>query len=156
VAALMGEPLAVPESAPLRALLSDLRDAGTALALVVDEHGGTAGIVTLEDVVEELVGEIRDEHDHVEPEVVALAGGRFLVPGSWRLDETVRDTGVHLPEGDYETLSGLVMAELERLPRVGDEVALPTARLRVLALDGHAVGRLVLAPRPGDPREEAR
>ena len=150
IATLMAEPLAVPESAPLPQLLSELRDARTQLALVVDEFGGTAGIVTLEDIVEELVGDIRDEHDRAEPTALRLPAGAYMVPGAWRLDETERDTGVRLPDGDYDTLSGLVMAELGRLPGVGDEVVVPTATLRVVTLDGHAVGRVVLTPRdPG-------
>ena len=147
ITTLMTEPLAVPESAPLPQLLGELRDAHTQLALVIDEFGGTAGVVTLEDIVEELVGEIRDEHDPAEPAALPLAGGAFLVPGRWRLDETERDTGVRLPEGDYDTLSGLLMAALGRMPAVGDEITLPTASLRVVALDGHAVGRVVLIPR---------
>lgn len=149
---LMSEPLAVPESTWLPQLLTELRRARTPLALIVDEHGGTAGMVTLEDIVEELVGEIQDEYDPAEPGVMRRPDGTYLLPGTWRLDETARDTGVELPEGGYDTLSGLVMAHLERLPEVGDEVTLPTATLRVEALDGHAVGRVRLAPRgPLDP-----
>jgi CBS domain containing-hemolysin-like protein len=139
VSALMSEPLAVPESAPLRSLLADLRAARTPLAVVVDEFGGTAGIVTLEDVVEELVGEIRDEYDTAEPRVLRRPDGSYLVPGEWRLDEAARDTGIDLPEGEYDTLSGLVMAHLGRLPAVGDIVEVPGARLRVVSLRGHAV-----------------
>ena len=146
VSELTTEPLAVPESTALTQLLADLREARTPLALVVDEHGDTAGIVTLEDIVEELVGEIRDEYDLAEPRVLARADGSYLVPGSWRLDETARDTGLELPEGDYDTLSGLVMTNLERLPEVGDELLLPTARLRVVSLEGHAVARVHLTP----------
>jgi CBS domain containing-hemolysin-like protein len=137
---LMTEALAVPESALLGPLLSDFRDRRTHMAIVVDEHGGTAGIVSLEDLLEELVGEIRDEHDRPEPAVMSLPDGSYRVPGSWRLDETRRDTGVALPEGDYETLSGLVMSQLGRVPERGDAVELDVARLEVERLSGHAVG----------------
>lgn len=144
---LMAQALAVPESIPLGDLMSALRDGRTHLAVVVDEHGGTAGLITLEDLLEELVGEIRDEHDPAEPSVDALPDGAWQVPGSWRLDETHRDTGVVLPEGDYETLSGLVMAHLGRVPRVGDTVDVDTAQLQVDRLSGHAVARVRVVPR---------
>jgi CBS domain containing-hemolysin-like protein len=136
----------VPESALLSPLLTELREAHSQLALVVDEHGGVTGIVTLEDIVEELVGDIRDEYDRALPAVRALRDGSYLVPGSWRLDECARDTGVVLPDGDYETLSGLVMAQLGRVPRVGDQVETSVARLRVEALRGFAVRSIRLRP----------
>jgi CBS domain containing-hemolysin-like protein len=129
---------AVPESVPLRRLLSSLREAHTQLALVVDEYGGTAGIVTLEDIVEELVGEIQDEYDSAEPGVRRANGG-FWVPGSWRLDETERDTGITLPSGDYETVAGFLHAQLGRVPKVGDTVQADGVWLRVEAMDGLAV-----------------
>ncbi len=154
LSALMSPPLAVPESALVGALLGDLRRARSPLAVVVDEHGGTAGIATLEDIVEELVGEIHDEYDPAEAATHLLADGSYVVPGSWRVDETERDTGVALPEGDYETVSGLIMARLGRLPRVGDVVEVGRARLRVDALDGHAVGRVRLTP-AASPASEA-
>jgi CBS domain containing-hemolysin-like protein len=143
---LLTPPLAVPESALLSPLLSDLREAHSQLALVVDEYGGVTGIVTLEDIVEELVGDIRDEYDRAPPAVRTLRDGSYLVPGSWRLDECARDTGVFLPEGDYETLSGLVMARLGRVPRVGDQVDTTAAQLRVEALQGFAVRSVRLRP----------
>ena len=146
VTELMHPALAVPESAPLGQLLSDMRGAHTPLAVVVDEYGGTAGIVTLEDIVEELVGEIADEYDVDEPHVVDRGDGTFRVPGSLRIDEVTRGTGVVLPEGDYDTVSGLVMAELERVPEPGDEVALPVALVTVESMQGHAVGTVRLQP----------
>jgi CBS domain containing-hemolysin-like protein len=140
--------LAVPESAPLRQLLSRLREAHSQLALVVDEHGGTAGIVTLEDVVEEIVGEIRDEYDPAGPTVRRLDSG-FLVPGSWRLDEIARDTGIVLPEGDYDTVAGLLLAKLGRVPEVGDTVQVDGVWLRVDTMDGFAVSWVLM--RPAEP-----
>ena len=143
---LVREPVVIPESAPLRAVLTDFRRRRSHLGIVVDEHGGTAGLITLEDLVEEIVGEIHDEHDREEPAVSPLADGAHRVPGSWRIDETARDCGVELPRGDYETLSGLVMAHLERVPEVDDVVEVPGARLRVVELDGHAVATVHLEP----------
>jgi magnesium and cobalt exporter, CNNM family len=152
VRALVQPVLAVPESESLRRLLSSLREAHSQLALVVDEHGGTAGIVTLEDIIEEIVGEIRDEYDPAEPTVRRSSDG-FLVPGSWRLDETERDTGVALPPGDYDTVAGLLLAELGRMPEVGEELTVLGASLRVEAMDGFAVRWVMLTPeRPHEPR----
>ena len=153
VRTLLRPALAVPESVSLSRLLADLREAGTQLAVVVDEHGGTAGIVTLEDIVEELVGSIEDEYDPAEPGVQRRADGVFVVPGSWRLDEVARDTGITLPAGDYDTLGGLVMARLGRVPATGDRLDVAGARLRVEAMDGHAVGRVALQSSTG--REDA-
>lgn len=144
VRTLLQPSLEVPETTLLGPLLGQMRQARSPLAVVVDEYGGTAGVITIEDVVEELVGEIRDEYDTVEPRVSRVGRNRYLVPGSLRLDETTRATGVTLPTGDYETVSGLVMAELGRLPQPGDVVELDTARLRVQRLDGHAVGQVRL------------
>lgn len=145
VRTLLTPPLAVPESALLSPLLAELREAHSQLALVVDEHGGVTGIVTLEDIVEELVGDIRDEYDPL-PAVRTLRDGSFVVPGSWRLDECARETGVMLPEGDYDTLSGLVMAYLGRVPHIGDQIDTAVAHLRVEALRGFAVRSIRLRP----------
>ena len=131
--------VAVPESAPLPDVLRLLRDAHTQLAVVVDEFGGTAGIITLEDIVEELVGEIRDEHDRSERRVVRRADGSWRLPGAWRIDEVRRDTGVELPSGEHDTVGGLVLATLGRVPVVGDRVEVDDVALDVLAVNRHAV-----------------
>ena len=141
---LMKPVLAVPESTLLGPLLGDMRASHSQIAVVVDEYGGTAGVVTLEDIVEELVGSIEDEYDPDEPSVRTLDDGSYLVPGSWRLDETERDTGVELPEGDYETVGGLIMERLGRMPDLGDRVDVAGATLRVEAMDGLAVGQVLL------------
>lgn len=148
VSSLASDPLVVPETSTLVPLLAALRRDRSPLAIVVDEHGATAGLITLEDVVEELVGEIRDEHDRAEPRVIPQPSGAYIVPGSWRPDEVARDTGIALPEGDYETVGGLVMARLGRLPSPGDTVEVDGVTLRVLRTEGHAVGRVWLAGRP--------
>ncbi|CAN5491149.1 hemolysin family protein [soil metagenome] len=114
--------LIVPESRKLHPLLFDMRRQHLHLALVIDEHGGTAGVVTIEDLVEELVGEIRDEHDEAESEVEKVAEGRFLAPGSLRLHEAADAIGLELPEGDYETVAGFLMDRLQRIPKSRDEV----------------------------------
>ena len=142
--------LAVPESTPLGPLLADMRRSHTQLAVVVDEYGGTAGIVTLEDIVEELVGNIQDEHDPAEPMVRRLPDGSFVVPGSWRLDEVERGTGIQLPEGDYESVGGLLMDRLGRVVEVGDVVKARGVTLFVETMDGLAAGSVRLVPDTGE------
>jgi CBS domain containing-hemolysin-like protein len=123
VGSLASPPVVVPETLPLPLVLERLRTARRQLAIVVDEYGGFAGIVSLEDIAEELVGEIRDEDDLPESGLVQGGDGSWVVSARWRLDEVQEATGVALPEGDdYETLSGLVMARLGRIPVVGDEL----------------------------------
>jgi CBS domain containing-hemolysin-like protein len=148
---------AVPETAQLATLLADMRTAHSPLAVIVDEHGGTAGVLTLEDVVEELVGDIRDEHDEPEAAVERSPEGVWLVPGVWRLHEVARDTGVALPEGDYDTLGGLVMDRLGRVPEAGDRLLLDGVRIEVREVSGPAVQRVALVPvedaAPASPRD---
>ncbi|GAA2802854.1 hemolysin family protein [Kribbella solani] len=121
VGTLASPPVAVPTTLPLPGVLERLRTARRQLAIVVDEYGGFAGIVSLEDIAEELVGEIRDEDDLPETGLVQGGDGSWVVPARWRLDEVAEATGVQLPESDdYETVSGLVMARLGRIPVIGD------------------------------------
>ncbi|MDS1269158.1 hemolysin family protein [Lipingzhangella sp. LS1_29] len=123
VSELVRPALRVPASLPLPGVLVQLRASGEEFACVVDEYGGLAGVITTEDVAEELVGEIADEHDPTD-EVTARAtgAGTWLVPGAIHVDEVERLISQDLPPGDYETIGGLVIAELRRLPEPGDRV----------------------------------
>jgi CBS domain containing-hemolysin-like protein len=112
----------VPESLPLPAVLARLRAAREQFACVVDEYGGLAGVITVEDIAEELVGEIADEHDPGTTHAPVLRDGTWTLPGATHLDEVERLIGHDLPDGDYETVAGLVMWELQRLPAPGDTV----------------------------------
>ncbi|GAB2842530.1 hemolysin family protein [Lentzea nigeriaca] len=133
----------VPETLEGDALLDRLRASGLQTALVVDEYGGTAGMVTLEDVVEEIVGDVRDEHDRGEaPPVRSLGKDSWLVSGLLRDDEVAEATGFHMPPGDYETLAGLVLARLGRIPDVGDEIRVEGWRVTVMRMDRHRVAEL--------------
>lgn len=136
----------VPETVSLDTLLLELREAGAQLAVVVDEYGGTSGIVTLEDVIEEIVGEVSDEHDDDEPErFIAEHASTWTVSGLMRPDEIARDLHVTVPESsEYDTLGGLVMDRLARIPAVGDTVETDGLRLEVLEMDGHRVDSLRL------------
>ncbi|CAM3873286.1 hemolysin family protein [Isoptericola cucumis] len=142
-AALMVDAPRVPETVRLGPLLVELRGLGLQMAVVVDEYGGTSGIVTLEDVVEELVGDVADEHDPRRAGVVRGTDGSWVVPGVLRPDELAERTGLDVPEAPaYETLGGLVMALLGRVPVVGDEVQVDDVRLRVEAMDSRRVERV--------------
>jgi CBS domain containing-hemolysin-like protein len=152
-AALMAEPVMVPETARLEPLLAQLRESGMQLAVVVDEYGGTSGVVTLEDVVEEIVGEVADEHDRNRGAGRRLRDGTWLVPGLWRPDEVRERVGAPVPDdAAYETVGGFVMAVLGRVPQRGDEVPLTTGRLRVTRMEGRRVDRLRWIPTGVTPR----
>ncbi|HEY0118302.1 MAG TPA: hemolysin family protein [Cellulomonas sp.] len=142
-AALMVDVLRVPETVHLGPLLVELRGRGPQMAVVVDEYGGTSGVVTLEDVVEELVGEVADEHDRARGSAARRADGSWGFPGVLRPDELAEITGLVVPDdGPYETLGGLVMARLGRIPVQGDVVEVDGVRLEVERMDGRRVEQL--------------
>ncbi|MGI9823190.1 hemolysin family protein [Agromyces sp. Marseille-Q5079] len=146
--ALQSEALRVPETMTLDVLLGELRARGFQMAVVVDEYGGTAGVATLEDLVEELVGEVADEHDRTRAGIVRREDS-VSFPGILRPDELADRAGIHVPEnGDYETVAGYVISELGRLPVVGDEVAIEGGTLVVQRLDGRRIDRLRFIPDP--------
>ena len=147
-AAIAEEPLRVPEAVHLDGLMSELRSRGYQMAIVVDEYGGTAGVVTLEDLVEEIVGEVLDEHDRSRAGVVRAAGS-IIFPGDLRPDEVLDRTGIRVPEGDvYDTVGGFIMATLERIPAVGDEIQIEDGTIAVQRMDGRRVDRVKFVPAP--------
>jgi CBS domain containing-hemolysin-like protein len=146
VSALQTDPVRVPETMKLDDLLSELRGRGYQMAIVVDEYGGTAGVVTLEDLVEELVGEVADEHDRARAGVVRSPDS-ISFPGMLRPDELLERTSVVVPEqGPYETVAGFVMSELGRLPVIGDRVHVHGGVLTVERLEGRRIDRLRFTP----------
>ncbi|MGW1892643.1 hemolysin family protein [Streptomyces sp. NPDC002004] len=155
----MRDPLLVPESLTVDRLLDRLSE-GRTMAVVIDEYGGTAGVATLEDIVEEVVGEVRDEHDPHETPDLAPAGqdadGRTLysADGSARTDQLAR-VGMRVPDGPYETLAGVVATLLGRIPAVGDRVEIAGWRLDVVDATGHRAARVLLhAPAADGERPE--
>lgn len=158
VAALAEEPLRVPETMPVDQLLEQLRASGFQLAIVVDEYGGTAGIVTLEDLVEEIIGEVSDEHDRAAAGIVGTAD-EMTFPADLRPDELLEQTGIDVPEDDeYDTVAGYVLSELGRIPEQGDEAKLPDgATLRVERMEGRRIARLrfLTAPIATDDADDA-
>ena len=151
VGAIETEALRVPETMTLDALLGELRGRGYQMAVVLDEYGGTAGVATLEDCVEELVGDLVDEHDRTRAGVVRGTDS-ITFPGILRPDELLDQAGVRVPEsGLYETVAGFVVAELGRLPKVGDTVSTEQGTLEVLRLEGRRIDRLRFRADPDAP-----
>jgi CBS domain containing-hemolysin-like protein len=143
IADLVVPALIVPESEPLRRLLQRFRAERRTFAIVVDEYGSVAGIVTLEDVLEQLVGDIEDEFDRPRATSVRRLGrGRYRLPGLTRLGAFARATGVELPEGDYETVAGFVMERLGHIPAEGEVVVQDDARITVTSMAGVRVQEL--------------
>jgi putative hemolysin len=140
----------VPDAKSADALFSEMRSSGEHFVVVVDEHGGCVGILTLEDLLEQFVGDIQDERDVVRPTLLELEDGSWSVPGHAEVEEVVGRVGIALPEGDYETIAGLVLASLGRIPTTGEVVELPGARLRVEEATDRAVRRVRLIPAPRD------
>ncbi|KAB1664430.1 hemolysin family protein [Pseudoclavibacter sp. CFCC 13611] len=150
VKALMVPIARVPETMSLDTLLGELRGRSLQMAVVVDEYGGTAGVVTLEDLVEELVGEVADEHDRLSLGAVRTRSGNWLLPGLLRADEMAEQVQVSFPEGSaYDTLGGFVMERLGRIPQPGDAVEEPgVGTFVVTVMDGRRVDRVRFAPAP--------
>ncbi|MGH7501257.1 MAG: hemolysin family protein [Longimicrobiales bacterium] len=134
----------VPDTKSVEQLLRDMQEEQTHMAVVIDEFGGTAGIVTIEDLVEEIVGEIEDELDEAAPEFVEGEGGRIELRGKTGIFELNERYGLKVPDEDYTTVAGFVLGRLGRLPRVGDEITMPGGVLRVLSMKARRVDRLSL------------
>ena len=140
----------LPDSRTVLDAMSDLRRVGQHIAVVVDEYGGTAGIVTLEDLIEELVGDIRDEYDATGRSATHLSGGEVEVDGLLNLDEFAEATGRRLPDGPYETAAGYILTTLGRVPTLGDRVPAEGCELIVAEMDGRRVARVRVRPEPAD------
>jgi putative hemolysin len=149
----------LPISKMVLSALSEMRKDRAHLAIVVDEYGGTAGIVTLEDLVEELIGEIQDEYDEEASHPRQLHGGELEVDGLLNLDEFAEQTGVELPEGPYETVAGYLLAALGHLPENGESAEVAGRKLTVTQLDGRRISRVLVSPKapvgPADAEADA-
>ena len=141
---LMRQMLVVPESRKLHPLLLDMRRQRRHFGLVIDEHGGTSGILTIEDVLEELVGEIQDEYDFAERGIETVGQDRYLIPGTLRIDEAKERLGLGLPDGEYETVAGFLMEKLGRIPRRRDAVDHDGWRLRVRTMQRRRVVQVLV------------
>jgi putative hemolysin len=139
------EALFVPETISVNMLLRHFRDNRQHIAIVLDEYGGTAGLVTLEDLVEEILGEVSDPFDVVTPEFQSQPDGTFLIDGRARLEEVNEHLGLALDEPNYDTIAGYIMGKLGRVPRLNDEVKGAKVRMRVEKMDGMRVDQIVLS-----------
>ena len=153
--------LYVPDNRPAEKVLDDLRRTRAHMAVVLDEYGGTAGIVTLEDLIEEVIGDINDEYDWATRQAVE-ANGVLELAGSMSLVDVRSDYRLAIPEGDWSTLGGFVFGELGRLAKIGDRVRFPGGELEVVAMDGRRVAAVRVhvtgARQPGDlpPKSDSR
>jgi CBS domain containing-hemolysin-like protein len=148
LAELARQPYYVPESKRIDDLLREMQRHRIHLAVVVDEYGGSTGIVTLEDIVEEIVGEIQDEHDRTPASVERLPDGSYLVVARTNIDELNEALDWNLPKQDYETVAGLVLATLGRIPRTGEEFQIPGYTITVMEADARRVAAVKIAPTP--------
>lgn len=149
VASAMRTAMFVPESRALGSLLVQMRKEGQHLAVVVDEYGGTAGVITLEDLLEEIVGDIEDEHDPSkrEAQLTKPPSGVFVLSGMLHPDQVRDQTGFEMPEGPYETLAGFVLTLLNRVPDQGDHTIYEGWELKVTQMDGRRIAQvLMVAP----------
>ena len=157
----MDEPVVVPSTLPAGALLDALQERGLQIAVVIDEYGGTDGIVTLEDLVEELVGEVSDEFDvpgvseHNDSDGVVREGDGWRIPGALRPDEVEQATGLTVERGEWATVAGMFLASFQAMPDAGDHVDVDRVRWTVLSLDGLRIDALHVAPvNPDEERED--
>ncbi len=146
----------LPATRHILSALTDMRREGSHIAIVVDEYGGTAGIITLEDLVEELIGDIRDEYDVDEPETTRFLTGEVEVDGLLNLDDFEDETGLVLPDGPYETVAGYIVQQLGHVPAVGETAPFDGHTLTVISLDGRRIARVkVEAAHPTPPAERS-
>jgi CBS domain containing-hemolysin-like protein len=146
LAELMRQPYYVPETKRIDDLLRELQRARIHMAIVVDEYGGSTGAVTLEDIVEQIVGEIEDEHDRTPASVERLPDGSYWVSARMHIDELNEALDWTLPKQDFETIAGLVLATLHRIPRTGEEFQVPGYTITVLEADSRRVVAVKIAP----------
>ncbi|RME08597.1 MAG: HlyC/CorC family transporter [Anaerolineae bacterium] len=150
VRSLIHEALFVPESLPLRSVLQEFRKRRQHIAIVLDEYGGTAGVVTLEDIMEEIVGEVSDPYDSPHPDIQVRPDGEVLIDGLTLIDDVNEKLGLSLADPHYDTIAGFVLGRLNRIPQEGDSVELPDGyRLVVLKMDGLRIEQVAL--RRGEP-----
>jgi CBS domain containing-hemolysin-like protein len=155
LADLLRTPVFIPESKRLDQLLTDMRSSRTHMAIVVDEYGGTAGLVTIEDLLEEIVGEIEDEYDTARPPLEIISPDEVLLDAGTPTEILDELFGLNVESEDFDTIGGLVIHELGRLPSVGDEACIDSLRIKVLSMSGRRIRRLRIERRSDEPVESA-
>lgn len=151
---LLKPPIFIPETIKISKLLREMQKRRIHMALVIDEYGGVSGLVTLEDLLEEIVGEIRDEYD-IESPVIQLADGTLLIDASISIRDLKEDYEIDIPEStDYETLSGFLLTTLQKIPRIGDVVEIDRKRIIISEMVGQRIAKIKLEKLPEEPPEE--
>ncbi|VEN73083.1 conserved membrane hypothetical protein [Candidatus Desulfarcum epimagneticum] len=141
-----------PETKRADALLVSLQKSGDSMAIVVDEYGGAVGIITIEDILEEVVGEIRDEHDRDSGRVSRLGPGRFMAPAGAEVDEINESTGLRLPREDYETLGGFILKKTGKIPREGETFSLNGAEFSIVKADRRKIREVKIRVKPDESK----
>jgi len=141
---MLRHPHYVPDTKRVSALLPEMRQNKVHLAIVVDEYGGTAGLVTIEDVLEEIVGEIQDEYDREIPEMQKVGDNEYLINARADIEDVSDFIAVELPEDEADTLGGFIYSRLEAMPKVGDEVVSPPVRMRVISVNERRIGQVLV------------
>ena len=149
------EAIFVPETIPISALLRQFRRERQHIAIVLDEYGGTAGLVTLEDLLEEIVGEVSDPFDKMTPEIQLLPDGSALIDGLALIEEVNQELGLSLEDPDYDTIAGYALGKLGRIPRQGDVFEGDRVRLKVESMDGMRIARLLLKRTGNAPEKQS-
>ncbi|MCB2199564.1 hemolysin family protein [bacterium] len=144
IQSIMRPPMFIPEQAFVAKFLGPFRRGQAGLAVVIDEHGGTAGVISLEDVIEQLVGNIEDEHDPREGIGKQVTSVSWLVPGRAYLDKVKQAWGIVLPQGDYDTVAGLILDRLERIPKVGETLEAGPWIIRIASADNRRIKRVLI------------
>jgi len=136
----MKKPFFVPESKKLDSLLQDFKQKKNHIAVVVDDHGGVSGIVTLEDVVEEIIGDISDETDRMSPDIVRLKPNKWLVAGKIDIDDLNREIEIQIPESaTYDTFSGFFLEQIGKIPAPGEFIIIDKWKIIVKEMDGNRI-----------------
>lgn len=142
------QPVYVPETKSVLDLMGQMRDHRLTFTVVTDEHGGIEGVVTMKDLVSELIGELQDEYDEDEPGVVAVGPGEWFIDGRTPVTDTSEAIGVELPEGEYTTVAGLILDRMGSIPSVGDRVEVSGLTLEIVIMDRHRVDRVRVVRSP--------
>jgi len=137
------DPFFVPETKPIDELLAEFKNRKTSIVIVVDEWGGTEGLVTLEDVVEEVIGELRDPYDNEETNVLKQADGSFIVDGSITIYDLEEETDIEFPvERDYDTLAGFILETLAEIPTAGEHIEYENMIITVQTVENNRIGKV--------------
>ncbi len=155
VSSIAREPMFVPGTREVEDVLADMKRIKAQMAVVLDEYGGTAGIVTMEDLLEEIVGEIYDEYDEAEP-LPQAAGDGVTLPGDMEIEDVNQRFKLEISDEEYLTIGGFVFGQLGRLPQVGDRVSVKDVRFEVLEMEGRRVGSLRMVKEAGEAAQDQR